>query len=73
MVSATFERTVNRLVDDRQVTDDDIFSAIEELDLEFRKVRAECAPVQLERYKLREILRAVARERGLGRRGLSAF
>ena len=65
MMSDSFDRMVNFLVDDSSVRNEDVRAAIAELDDELYDARAAGGPVPLERYRLRRILRAVAAERGM--------
>lgn len=64
-MSATFEKMVRYLSKDAAVTDDDLSAALAELDTEFRSHLNGPGPIDLERYRLRKVLRAVAHRRGL--------
>ena len=65
MMSDSFDRMVNFLVEDNSVSNGDVRAAITELDDELYDARTAGGPVPLERYRLRRILRAVAMERGM--------
>lgn len=64
-MSATFEKMVRYLSKDAAVTNADLSAALMELEEEFRSCLHAANPIDLERYRLRKVLKAVAHRRGL--------
>ncbi|WP_157928939.1 hypothetical protein [Pararhizobium haloflavum] len=64
-MSESFTRMVRYLAEDYGVSDDDLHSALIELDEEFA-ASDRSTVVSIERFRLRKVLMAVARQRGLG-------
>jgi hypothetical protein len=65
MGSRSFQDMVRFFADDASVRNQDIDAALCELDEEFRLASVGNRPIPLDRYRLRKILRAAARARGL--------
>ncbi len=65
MRSRSFQDMVRFFADDASVRDEDLDAAICELDEEFRLASMRGSPVPLDRFRLRKVLRAAARARGL--------
>lgn len=65
MRSGSFQKMVRFFADDASVRNEDLSAALAELDEEFRRAAQTGRPISLERFRLRKIVRAAARERGL--------
>lgn len=65
-LSGKMAKMVHSFAGDPTISDADISDALQELDEEFVWCAQTRAPVSLERYRLRKVLRAVARARHMG-------
>lgn len=65
MSSGSFQNMVLYFADDASVRNEDLNAALCELDEEFMLATTNNSPIALERYRLRKVLRAAAKERGL--------
>lgn len=61
----SFQKMVRFFADDVSVRNEDLSAALTELDEEFLRAVQHGLPVSLERFRLRKIVRAAAKDRGL--------